>query len=151
MNIITKFKSFNFEKTSCVTYNPAAVMTFGATLSGMRPAIRSNVFFVARWVRDLSLISSCHREKVRFSAAFKNNSSHPSVVMLSSLEESAAKLLLDWREDSGVVRSPLPLRTMSTMILDLGEEGLLPLAAGCCWPKCKIGTHLKLLDAKSAT
>jgi len=125
-------------------------MTFGATLSGMRPAIRSNVFLVARWVRDLSLISSCHREKVRFSAAFKNNSSHPSVVMLSSLEESAAKLLLDWREDSGVVRSPLPLRTMSTMIFCLGDGGCWPAVAVCCWPKCKLERKFGLLDAKSA-
>ena len=92
-------------------------MTFGATLSGIRPAIQSNVFFVARWVSDLSLISSCHREKVRFSAAFRKSSSHPSVVMLSSFEESAAKLLLDCKEESGVVRSPLPLRAMSTMML----------------------------------
>jgi len=57
---------------------PAAVITFGATVSGSKEAIRSNVFFVARCVIDLSFIFSVHLEKLRFSAAFRNNSSQPS-------------------------------------------------------------------------
>ena len=90
--------SISQKKTDSITYNPAAVIKFGATLSGNKLAILSNEFFVARWVRDLSLISSCHLENVRFSAAFKKSSNQPSVVMLSNLDENAAKLVLDWCE-----------------------------------------------------
>ena len=74
--------------------NPAAVMTLGATCSGMRSATRSNIFLVARWVKDLSCMVSVQWLKVRFSAALRNSSSHPSVVMLSSMRELLRSPLL---------------------------------------------------------
>ena len=40
--------------------NPAAVMTLGATCSGINEATWSNIFLVARWVKDLSCMVSFH-------------------------------------------------------------------------------------------